>query len=76
MVAPADATNRLEAFAAALAELGVEEASDLADITDADLASIGVNKIQIKRLRRMVPERKIVVEMGQSRPASPDLGAE
>ena len=70
-----DATNKLEAFAAALAELGVEEVSELADITDADLASIGVNKVQIKRVRRVVPERK--VETGQSRPASPTrAGAE
>ena len=64
-----DATNKLEAFAAALAQLGVEEVSELADITDADLASIGVNQVQIKRVRSVVPERK--VKMGQSRPASP-----
>ena len=33
------------------------EVGDLADITDSDLVSMGFNKIQVKRLRRQVPER-------------------
>ena len=67
-----DATNKSQAHAPALAELGVEDIADLADVTDSDLISIGFNKIQDKRLRRQVPER--APKAGQSRPASPQRG--
>ena len=39
----------------ALAELGVIEVSELADITDDELAAVGMTHIHIKRLRRQVP---------------------
>ena len=36
-------------------ELGVAEPSELADVTDEQLTSIGLNAIQLKRVRRLIP---------------------
>ena len=49
------AANKLAAFELALVELGVAEPRELADVTDEQLTSIGLNAIQLKRVRRVVP---------------------
>lgn len=70
----AGATQKLEQFAEALGDLGVEEPSDLADITDAELASAGLKAAHINRLRRQVPAAEAGIAQppaGVSRPASP-----
>ena len=46
------AVNKFERFAAALEELGVTEVAELADVTDEELAAIGMSLIHTKRLRR------------------------
>eukprot|EP01047_Picozoa_sp_COSAG01_P034469 COSAG01_NODE_2591_length_7409_cov_109.624077_7_plen_85_part_00 len=42
----------LNHVAAAIADLGVAEVADFADVTDEDLQECGLKKIEIKRLRR------------------------
>lgn len=49
------AAHKFSAFIEALEKLGVAEAIELADVTDGQLAQVGFNGIQIKRLRRLVP---------------------
>ena len=49
------AVNKFTTFEAALSDLGVSEAPELEDVTDAQLTAIGFNAIQLKRLRKQVP---------------------
>ena len=51
-------TNRLEQFKPAMMELGVIEAEELADVTDDELRSMGLSLIQLKRLRRQIPQQQ------------------
>jgi hypothetical protein len=73
----AGAAQKLGKFVQALGDLGVEEPSDLADVTDAELASAGLKPFHINRLRRQVPVAGAGVAQppaGVSRPASPAAG--
>jgi hypothetical protein len=44
--------HKLSAFESALVEMGVAEPLELVDVTDEELISIGLNSIQLKRLRK------------------------
>jgi hypothetical protein len=51
------AANKFAAFEGALLEMGIAEPSELADVSDAELTSIGFNSYQLKRLRKLIPTR-------------------
>jgi hypothetical protein len=50
----------------ALRELGCEIIQDLADLEEQDMMEIGMKKIEITRLRRLVPQLKIQLPLGGS----------
>ena len=56
------AVNKFTAFEVALEELGVANAKELADVSDEQLTQVGLNAIQLKRLRRQVPAAAAAVD--------------
>lgn len=57
---------RLMKYEDALRELGCEIIQDLADLEEQDMMEIGMKKIEITRLRRLVPQLKIQLPLGGS----------
>jgi hypothetical protein len=47
--------HKFTVFQLALAEMGVAEPSEIADVTDEQLTAIGLNALQLKRMRRIIP---------------------
>jgi len=51
--------NKLEQFALAIAELGIGAVKDFETLGDDQLLAVGMNGIQLKRLRRQVKARAV-----------------
>ena len=47
--------HKFTVFQLALVEMGVAEPSEIADVTDEQLTAIGLNALQLKRMRRIIP---------------------
>jgi hypothetical protein len=54
--------HKFTVFQLALAEMGVAEPSEIADVTDEQLTAIGLNALQLKRMRRIIPAAAVATE--------------
>ena len=60
------ATHKFAAFEHSLLKMGIAEPSELADVSDAQLAAIGFNALQLRRLRKLVPARVAAASLDQN----------